>query len=77
MSSVSYTHLLNAERQRRHIEQQHVLGGQRSAAQNVGLHSRAQRHYFIGIQIGMRLTVKQFLHQGANFRNADVYKRQV
>ena len=40
---------LDAERKRRHVEQQHVLGGFRTAAQNIGLHGRAERHHFIGV----------------------------
>ena len=44
---------LNAERQRRHIEQQHFLGSFGTACQDVRLHGRAQRNHFVGIQVAM------------------------
>ncbi len=60
----------DAERQRRDVEQQHVLGGFRAAAENVGLHGRAQRDHFVGIQIGVRFALEHLFHQGANLRDA-------
>jgi hypothetical protein len=51
----------DAQRQRRHIEQQHVLRGFGATAKNVGLHRRAQRDDFIGIEFGVRLAVEQIL----------------
>ena len=48
----------DAERERSHVEQQHVLGGFGAAAENVGLHGRAQGDDFVGIQIGVRLAVE-------------------
>ena len=60
----------DAERQRRDVEQQHILGGFGAAAENVGLHGRAQGYNFVGIQIGVRLAVEHFFHQRANFGNA-------
>ena len=60
----------DAERERRHVEQQHVLGGFGAAAENVGLHGRAEGDDFIGIQIGVRFALEQFFDQRANFGNA-------
>ena len=70
----------NAQRKRRHIQQQHFFGRLRCAGQNVGLHRRAQRNHFIGIQFNMRLLaarcemkqiVDQLAHRGNARRSAD------
>ena len=57
----------NPQRKRRHIEQQHVF---HAAIQNIGLHCRAQSHHFIGVQLRVRLAVKEFLHRTANQRRS-------
>jgi hypothetical protein len=46
---------LDAQRQRRDVEQQQVVGRGRAAGQNLRLHRRAQRDDFVGIQLGVRL----------------------
>ncbi len=46
---------LNAQRKRRHVQQQHLFGGLRSAGKNVGLHGRTQRDHFVRIQFDVRL----------------------
>ena len=46
---------LNAQRERRHVEQQHLFGRLGCAGQNVRLHRRAQRDHFVGIQFDVRL----------------------
>ena len=60
----------NAERKRSHVEQQHILGGLRAAAENVRLYRRPQSDHFIGIQVRMGLAPEHFFHQRANFWNA-------
>ena len=68
----------DAERKRRHIQQQHLFGRLRCAGQNIGLHRRTQRDNFIGIQLDVRLLaarremeeiVDQLAHRG-NARRA-------
>ena len=46
---------LNAERERRHVEQQHLLSGLGSAGKDVGLHGCAKGDHFVGIELGVRL----------------------
>ena len=60
-------HRLDAERQRRHVQQQLVLD---LARQNARLHRRAQRHHLVGIQFGVRLGAEQGFHGAAHHRNA-------
>ena len=46
---------LDAERERRHVEQQHLFGGLGGAGQNVGLHGCAKCDDFIRVQFDVRL----------------------
>ena len=50
---------LDAERQRRHVEQQHVLD---VALQHAGLDRRAHRDDLVRIDAGVRLLAEEFLH---------------
>jgi hypothetical protein len=45
---------LDAQRKRRHVEQQQFFGRLGSAGQNVCLHRRAQRDHFVGIELDVR-----------------------
>ena len=56
----------DAERQRRHVEQQHVL---HFAAQHAALHRRAHRHHFIGIHALVRLFAEQVADHLLHLRN--------
>ena len=49
---------LDAERQRRHVEQQHVL---HVALQHAGLDGGADRHHFVGVDALMRLLAEELL----------------
>ena len=60
-------HGLDAERERRHVEQQLVLD---RAGQNRRLHRRAQRDHFVRIQLGVRLGAEQTFDRRAHQRNA-------
>ena len=59
----------NAQRQWSDVEQQHVLGCFRAAAQNVGLHGGPQGHDFVRIQVGMWHALKEALDELAHFGN--------
>ena len=52
-------HRLEAERQRHHVEQQHVVACARAAGEDVGLHGRAQRDDLVGIDVGERLAAEE------------------
>ena len=60
----------DAQRQRRHVEQQHFLGRFRAARQGCGLHGRAQRNHFIGIQVAVRRALEKLFDQLADPRDA-------
>ena len=60
----------NAERERRHVEQQHFLRGFGCAGENVGLHGGAKSHHFVGIEFGVRLLARA-RSDGTNRRPAD------
>ena len=60
-------HGLDAQRQRRDVEQQHVF---HAAFENVGLHRRAQRHDFVGIEFRVRAAPEKFLDRCAHQRHA-------
>ena len=60
-------HGLDAERERRHVEQQLVLHG---ARQNRRLHGGAERDHFVRIQLGVRLGAEQVFDRRAHQRNA-------
>ena len=58
---------LDAERERRDVEQHHVL---HAAFEDAGLDGRAERDGFVGIGAGVRLAAEDFLHQRAHHRHA-------
>ena len=58
---------LDAERQRGHVEQQHVLD---VALQNAGLDRRAHGDDFVRVDAGVRLAAEEFLHPLAHARHA-------
>ena len=45
----------DAERERCHVEQQHLFSGLGGAGENVGLHGRAEGNDFVGIEFDVRL----------------------
>ncbi len=59
-------HRLDAERERRNVEQQHLSP---AADQNVRLHRRAQRDDFVGIQLAVRRAGEQLLDNPTDERN--------
>ena len=61
-------HRLEPERQRHHVEQQHVVAAG-AARQHVGLHRRAQRDHLIGIDVAERLLPEQLLDEAAHQRH--------
>jgi hypothetical protein len=61
------TQRLDAERQRRDVEQQHVLD---VARQHAGLNRRADRHHLIGVDALVRLLAEQLLHDLLDLRHA-------
>ncbi|EGP42816.1 putative NAD-specific glutamate dehydrogenase [Achromobacter insuavis AXX-A] len=63
-------HGFQAERQRRHIQQQPVLARRAVAGQQIGLQRGAQRHDLIRIQIGQRLGAEHLADRGAHHRHA-------
>ena len=62
-------HRLEPERQRHHVEQQHVVVPG-AAREHVGLDRGAQRHHLIGIDVGQRLLPEQLLDEPAHQRHA-------
>ena len=60
-------HGLDAERQRRDVEQQLILN---VAGENAGLNGGAEGDHFIGIQFGVRPRAEQLLDCGADQRDA-------
>ncbi|EHK58756.1 putative NAD-specific glutamate dehydrogenase [Mesorhizobium alhagi CCNWXJ12-2] len=58
---------LDAERQRRHVEQQHVLD---VALQHAGLDRSAERHHLIRVDALVRLLAEELLHHFLDFRHA-------
>ena len=58
---------LDAERQRRHVEQQHVLD---VALQHAGLDRRADGHHFVGVDALVRLLAEELLHDFLHLRHA-------
>ena len=50
---------LDAERQRRHVQQQHVGD---AAGQDLGLHRRAQRDHLVGVELAVGRPAEQLLH---------------
>ena len=57
---------LDAERQRRHVEQQHVLD---VAGQHAALDRRADRHDLVRVDALMRVAAEDFLHRLVDFRH--------
>ena len=55
------------ERQRRDVEQQHVGD---PAGQDLGLHRRAERHDFVGIELAMRRLAEELLNALPHERHA-------
>ena len=62
-------HCLQAQRQRDHVQQQQ-LAIRRIAGQLVGLDGGAERHHFIGVEIGQRRVAEEFAHRGLHGRHA-------
>ena len=60
-------HGFDAERERRYVEQQHGLD---AGIENVGLHRRAERDDFIGIQLAVRRAAEIIADGFADQRNA-------
>src|SRR5581483_4798194 len=60
----------DAQRKWGDVEQQHVLGGFRAAAENVGLHGCAEGHHLIRIKAGVRHALEQVLNQFPHLGNA-------
>jgi hypothetical protein len=60
-------HGLDAERQRRHVEQQHVLD---VAAEHAGLNGRADRHGFVRVDVLARLLAEELLDLLLHLRHA-------
>ena len=58
---------LDAERQRRHVEQQEVL---HVARQHARLHGRADRHHLVRVHALVRLLAEELLHQLLDLRDA-------
>ena len=58
---------LDAERQRRHVEQQHVLD---VALQHAGLDRRADRHHLVRVDALVRLLAEELLHHFLDLRHA-------
>jgi hypothetical protein len=61
-------HGLDAERERQHVEQQHLVFGS-AAGQQIGLDGGAQRHHLVGIDGGERLAPEQLGHVAADERH--------
>ena len=59
----------NAQGERGHVQQQHVLGHGGAAGEDMRLHGRAERHHFVRIQFGMGLALEQLFHQCMHPRN--------
>jgi hypothetical protein len=59
-------HGLDAERQRRHVEQQHLAV---AGDEDVGLHGGAERHHFVRIQLAVRAAAEQLFDFAAHQRN--------
>ncbi len=59
-------HGLDAERERRHVEQQHVAV---AGDEDVGLDRRAKRHHLVRIQFAVRRTAEQLLDLAAHYWN--------
>ena len=57
----------NAERQRRHVEQQHIF---HFAAKNAGLNRRADRNNFVRVHALVRFLAEEFPNDLLNFRNS-------
>ncbi len=60
-------HRLDAERQRRHVEQQHLAV---AGDQDVGLHGGAERDDLVGVQLAVRRPAEQLADQPADERDA-------
>ena len=60
-------HGLDAQRQRHHVEQQHVPP---PARQRIGLHGRADRDHLVRVDVGQRRTTEELAHPSANERHA-------
>ena len=60
------THRLDSQRQRRHVQQQHVVD---VAGQHAGLDGRAQGHHLVGIDPAMRLSAEHRLHRLLHLRH--------
>jgi hypothetical protein len=60
-------HRLDAERERRDIEEQHLAV---AGDQNVGLDRGAERHDLVGVELAMRRLAEQFCDQSAHEGNA-------
>ena len=63
---IDAAHRLDAERQRRHVEQQHLAV---AGDQDVGLHRGAERDDFVGVQLAVRRPAEQLADQAADQRN--------
>ena len=61
---------LNAQRQRRDVEQQHLFRRLRTARKDIRLHRSAERDNFVGIQIAMRLALEEFFYELTDTRNS-------
>lgn len=62
-------HGFHAQRQRDHVQQQQIAGSI-VAGQLIGLNGSAQRHDFVGIEIGQRLAAEEIGHGLANLGHA-------
>ena len=60
-------HRLDAERQRRHVEQQHLAV---AGHQDVGLHGGAERDDLVGVQLAVRRPAEQLADQATDERDA-------
>ena len=58
---------LDAERQRRHVQQQHILD---FAAQHAALHGRAHRYHFVRVHALVGILAKHRAHQFGHLRDA-------
>ncbi len=59
-------HGLEAEREREHVEQEHLALAIALAGEEVGLDGGAERHHLVGVDVAERLLAEEPLHVGAH-----------
>ena len=61
-------HHLEAERERRHIEEQRRIVARPGAGQKIRLHRRTERHHLIRIDVAERFAAEEFAHEAPHRR---------